>query len=80
LQYQGQRSCYLTTELVSLSSAWGAKRRRALNVPSEAAQTRFSGLVALMEIANLVIEGLPSLKAGALWLMQSSHFADCRPA
>jgi hypothetical protein len=46
----------------------------------EAAQTRFSGLVVLMEIAGLVTEGLPSWKAGASSLMQSSHFAECHPA
>jgi hypothetical protein len=67
-------------ELASLSSVWEPKLRRALDVLSEAAQTRFSGLVALMEIANLVIEGLPSWRAGASSLMQSSHFADCHPA
>jgi hypothetical protein len=52
-------------------------RHRALDVLSEAAQTRFSWLVVLMETTRL---GLLTWKAGVSSSMQSSHFADCHPA
>jgi hypothetical protein len=49
-------------------------------VLSEAVPKRFSRLVALMEIKDLVIVGLLAWKAGASSLTQSSHFVDCHPA
>jgi hypothetical protein len=75
-----QGPCYLTPKPASLSSAMGLERRRTLGVLSEAVQKRFSRLVALMEIKDLVIVGLLAWEAGASSLTQSSHFVDCHPA
>jgi cytoskeletal protein RodZ len=67
-------------ELVSPSSELEPKSHQTLDVLSEAAQTRFSWLVALMEMSRLVIVGLLAWKAAASSLTQSSRFADCHPA